>query len=1034
MNSRGIGAYATSLILLLAGCGGDGGGSDSDSSNAPMFIQTCSLGCSSGTGGAQVSCALVSTYVNQDIAIYFSAPVNPASINSTSINVVDVNTGSVPPGLRLVDPLNPNKVIFRPTIQFDSVGNATFGFLENHTYRIVIPGTDQGDPGPYIQSAGGNTNKSRMQCEIQTTLGVVDLVPGAPLVDVRVDQAITATQNPNDTVPNIPAAGATDVWRNSTIRMSFNDVMNPATLAPGGSATFIKIQVDLDGDLATTGDRQTLFGTYVVQQDTANLTTSLVFTANNGIPSSGNPLLNPLGRKIVITLPTDLRDLAGNPLGNPQILAFTPEFVPLLPVILPDQDGEQFIDTTLLDAARSSAEWGGGKLTRGFGGGSGRCGELVILPGQVVTLNTDSQDFPLPSQAGHDVLDNLIPGVDYFPGMPVPGPEAPRPLTITDGVFEFSQLTIESGGLLVLTGSQPARLYSRGSINLQGVLDVSGQSPGQHASDLPDGQAGGLGGPNAGDGGKGATRRDSEEPAILNLPAGFNGINIDETSITINQDGETGGGVGGVGTLAAGAGGVHHPATFPSGLGFPNLGTIQYTLFALEDGVCRSAQVGSPGGGGAYATDGGSAMPDTLTFDDLSQQFISHPVADNGSSNLPPVTASGGLSSQLGIEPPGAPPVIRKLEAENGNLRGGAGGGGGGSSMWGTDTGDGGLTPCGATDMLSYRDHSACAGGGGGGALQLVSGRSLNISGLIDAGGGDGGTVPPFNELELTGRNRQGESGGGGAGGAVRVQAQQIDLSGTTQVRIDVAGGVGGVNGHFARGGSGGAGLIRLEASGETLVAANEAPHIGPQDALLVGPDAENILSVGTWNLPVSRPDCYTGATSCWMQPTGNFFQILFRDDDVGNPEPDLRYGWNMDIIYDSGSGPTLIKFRGPDPNLPFTPTVGTPDFQAFLGNTLNHGFADGTGSYLSVRFQGAQVVGNLQNPCNLSLDPSLGQILPNSLTPWVRHPAELNQFNPKPNIVRYTVVFDTSLSVVPASVPSFIQGVTNLKILCQPD
>jgi hypothetical protein len=190
---------------------------------------------------------------------------------------------------------------------------------------------------------------------------------------VRVDEAIVSTENPNDTIPNVEAQGATDVWRNSTIRFSFNDIMNPATLAPNGHATFVTIEVDLDGDPDTTADRVPLPGSYVVNQDTVALTTSMVFTATNGIPSSGNPLLNPSPRKIIVTLPPDLRDLAGNQLGNPQVVAFTPEFVPLFPVVLPDKDGENFTDQTNFDAAHSSAEWTGGKLNRGYGGGSGFC-------------------------------------------------------------------------------------------------------------------------------------------------------------------------------------------------------------------------------------------------------------------------------------------------------------------------------------------------------------------------------------------------------------------------------------------------------------------------------------------------------------------------------------------------------------------------------------------------------------------------------------------------------------------------------------
>jgi hypothetical protein len=313
----------------------------------------------------------------------------------------------------------------------------------------------------------------------------------------------------------------------------------------------------------------------------------------------------------------------------------------------------------------------------------------------------------------------------------------------------------------------------------------------------------------------------------------------------------------------------------------------------------------------------------------------------------------------------------------------------------------------------------------------MVTGRSMIVSGLIDAGGGDGGGSPTATEEA---RPLHSPPGGGGSGGAIRLQGQQLDLVGTTQTRIDVSGGAGGSNFNESHGGAGGAGLVRLEASLESLDAGAEAPHISPTDAAIVGPDSENILSVGNWALPRRRPECFTGAASCWMKPTGNFFQILFSPDDPMNADPALRYGWNMDVVYDTGSGQQLIKFRGPDPNLPFTPTMSAPDFEHFLGNTLNYGVPAGTGSYLAVRFQGVQVVEPFQHPCTLALDPSLGEVLLNSLTPWVRHPADLNSFSPKPNAVRFSVVFDTSLAFAPNSIPSFIKGVTNLKILAQPD
>lgn len=1029
-------------LASLSGCGGSGGGGSSGLvNNNAMFVETCSLGCDGGQGGSQVPCAIVSYASNQDIYVYFSEAVDPSTLSSSSFKVQDQNSGAIPSGLRFVDPLNPRKVIFRPTATFASDGSTTFSFVPGATYSIFLPGTAQGDAGPFIKSLGGKENQSRLSCQVQATSDVIDLVPGAPLVSITVDQAIPGTTNPNDTIANVNAEGATDVWRNSTIRMKFNDLMNPATLAPSGIPSFVKVQVDLDGDVGTAADRIDLSGTYSVVSDPLLLETQMTFTPSTGIPSRGSA--NCTGaRKVVVYIPADLRDISGNGLANPKdglnIVAFCGENIPLAPTVLPTASGETFTTQDRFDATRSSADWGSGRLNRGFGGGSGRLGELIVKPGQTITLNTDSTTFPLTQQFGHDILDNLQPGVDYFPGQPGLGSEVPADLTVTDGIFEFSTIRIQSGGTLLITGSKPARVLSRGSINVQGLLDVSGRSPGTWSSLQAAGQTGGAGGPAAGAGGKGATRVDVSVAALLNLATGAgaannNALNFDEVAIPPDPNGYPGGGIGGVGTLAAGLGGEANPAATPlvSDTG-GNIGDLRFSNVA---NACKSQQVASPGGGGAYATDGGAAIPATPIALSLPPTAL---------SNLPAVIAGGGLSSVLGIEAPGTTPLVRTLDPLFGFLRGGAGGGGGGRSMF--DTESGGIAPTNCTGvgtpLLSHRDHSGAAGGGGGGALMLTSGGTITVSGVIDAGGGDGGSGAPQAGSDPETRFRAAAPGGGGSGGGVRLQCKLLDLTGTTQARIDVSGGLGGSNYLNNRGGEGGAGLVRLETKDEVLSAAAEAPHIAPTDVLVVGTNAENILSVSGYPLPRRRPECFTAGTSCWIRPSGSFFQISFIADDFGGNGQDLTpggndvFGWNMDVIYNPGTGEQLIKYRGADAGLPFVPTVGAPDFQAFLGNTMNYGIPANQGSYLTVRFQGAALVGSPSDSqlCSISLDPVDLQVLGGSLTPWVRHPADLNQFSPRPNAIRFCVVFDTSLALPPNSLPSFIKGVTNLKISAQPD
>ena len=142
-------------------------------------------------------------------------------------------------------------------------------------------------------------------------------------------------------------------------------------------------------------------------------------TPEVGFPASGS---GPLPRQIVIDLPDQISDLVGNGLDNAGLFYCIPEAQPFQDVILPDQDGENFDTDDNHATLYSGIGWGESGVDElgnsfdylgfGLGGGAGRLGELIIEPGEVVTLNTDSQEFPLPEQV-RDLLDNSEPGVDY---------------------------------------------------------------------------------------------------------------------------------------------------------------------------------------------------------------------------------------------------------------------------------------------------------------------------------------------------------------------------------------------------------------------------------------------------------------------------------------------------------------------------------------------------------------------------------------------------------------------------------------------
>jgi len=395
------GFFGTATILSSCSGGGSGGGG--------MFVQSCTLGCSNGEGGSQVSCGIVNTYQNQDISVSFSQPVSALSLSvNNSMQVIDTVTGAIPPGTRLVDPNNPYRAIFRPKLAFDSQGNPSFGFGDDSSYQIRIPGTAQGDAGPYIESDQGQLNQSRMLCTITTDQGLIDPVPGAPSVDILVtvngvpnpvnvdDPTACLASDPNCNFPQpagtvIPTEGGRliDVATSSQIRMIFNDLMNIGTivLPSTGQAPFITVKTDADGDPSTTADQVALGGTYQFQIDQSNLKTILVFTPSGGLPSAGS---GPQKRLVVIDIPPAVKDLAGNSVANLGKREFAPQVINFGDVTIP-AGGEQFTSTLNMDAARSGADWGesvAGRLQPGAGGGSGRLGDLTVPANATYTIYT----------------------------------------------------------------------------------------------------------------------------------------------------------------------------------------------------------------------------------------------------------------------------------------------------------------------------------------------------------------------------------------------------------------------------------------------------------------------------------------------------------------------------------------------------------------------------------------------------------------------------------------------------------------------
>ncbi len=1037
------------LSLGLASCSGGGG-----VSTGGFHIETCSLGCTNGTEGDQITCSIIDTYQNQEISILFSNPVDLFSVNSSTFQVVNVANGTSPPGQFFGDPTNLRRLIFRPALSFDQNGNPIFGLEANTSYSIRIPGEVQDGFGPFIQSTTGQVNQARMECTVRTSLGVIDPVPGSPDVVTTVDVVTGYDSNGNANqfdydvvVTNTPVIE--DVWRQTRITFFFDDVMNIATLLDPASkkAPYITIEVDDDGDLATL-DRYDVDGAFSFGVDFDRLETYLYFDATLPMPSAGpNAPASP--RRVVIIIPSTVQDLVSNSVaaGGGQ-RSFIPEPSTLQESLLPP-GGEDFTVSwpaadSNEDGNRGGAFWGGGQLIPGIGGGSGRLGDLIVPAGLSLTLSTDNQTFPLTTGDGfllNQVADIL--GNPDSSGFPNTQGNFPDSITITDGVFEFNSLIVESGGSIRFEGVNPARVYVRGPVDIQAgsVLDLTGAVPADHDSTMVDPftmLTTPVNAASGGDGGFGGSRSDmASNAAMVALTACENDP---VAMVSPHREGYKGMGVGRQGKKGAGLGGEKYPIRLPSTntettgaqeVGF-NVNAI-FDPFTL-DTECRSMMVGGSGSGGSYATAGGIGVAFSLA------PTSDYPGVTNNAADTP-----GGDPAEVGLEAAVEDNQgynARLLRWNKGHLRGGSGGGGGGGhpfGAWADGHNGSSLNACVGplSNFHAWMDHSGARGGSGGGAFHLTSGKRITVNGVIDASGSRGGEPrnPAVADPCDVDYGKFATPGGGGSGGAVKLQSIVVDLA-STPGTIDVSGGRGGTAKFWANslGGDGGAGLVRIEdlAGLSRAMAAPSILPFDPYDSSLSWvsvDDGQNPLDGPGWVLASQRPDAISASSSCWMKPPGSILSLYFVEDEADpNTGPAAQMGWNMNLLYNTGSGTVTIPFRGLNNQLPNS-------WENEFGKSLGTQGGTVAAAPIVVRFQGALATAT-EDYCNLDLNDTSTSIVPGSVTPWVDHPALLNGFLPPPNLMRYVIIFDNTRVAgdIPKQILDQVEGIDSFWVRVLPD
>jgi len=295
----------------------------------------------------------------------------------------------------------------------------------------------------------------------------------------------------------------------------------------------------------------------------------------------------------------------------------------------------------------------------------------------------------------------------------------------------------------------------------------------------------------------------------------------------------------------------------------------------------------------------------------------------------------------------------------------------------------------------------------------MQAGQRIVLAGIVDASGGNGGGN--FGHWDSAA-----SPGGGGSGGAILLQSRRI-LVQVLPGRLDIAGGRGGIGVNSSEGGRASPGLLRYEGF-EYLDFDTEASKIRPTATELAdgwphwhGPDLPatpaDIFSMAQWNpQAIDDPSALSGGQSCWYRPGSDFFRPRFAEDG-------RVLGWDLNVLI-NGFG--VQSWRG-DNDL--------------FGISLEEQFGTDLGtSPLVVRFQGARALGTLDDPCDVDLHGMDSQIVPGSLTGWVKNPWELNDYFPgepakRSDMIRFVVIWDAS------QVLSYLfQGIEDLVVRVRPD
>lgn len=867
--------------MVLAGC--SGGSSSTAGANIPQPVRcpsgdafcliSCDLGCTA------IGCSITEVAENQRLHFTFNQALDPQSVNNGSVSIRTA-TGEEPAGLLSVEG---RTVVFQPSISV-SGGISSFGFRRGQAYIVTLVGGAFG-----VKSTSGSTLRTSFSCTIAATLGIQDADAAPPRAEL------------------IAPTNLTEAPLDSTIVVRFSEVVDTTSfLQPVSASTPIRYVLRRSRVVAGGTTRECNVDSEAIQLEGLPVV-QLEFVNGRPVTTiSLRPTLALPGLACVeVGVTSDVRDISGR--GAEES---TFRFITTAGSSTDTLLTETFANETRMDVDVSGGAWANGARPAQLGG-DGRHGSFNPANGVdggngVFVWNTDSF---------------TIPATQTFDG---------QIATVQDGQFYFTDFVVPAGTTVRFTGSQPARIYVRGKVEINGRVQVNGvdqtafncRNPvTTNPNNSTRGQVGSPGGPGGGRGGNGGDRclGNGPNPPVVNppLPAdyNYNGRNGDDVRLTAGHA---------YAANVVGTGGRGAPMHPLHGLDASLVSPINtYTA-----GGVFNSNVGFGGSGGG--------------FHSIGLVAANVPAVPNVNQTLPAAPVAGGIA----FDPLPLPGASTSSLAHF--LIGGAGGGGGGSHPFL------GLS-VNSTTFNADRWKAGGGGTGGGGAIAIRSGRDMVIgtTAVLESKGGAGAVyngdnpaTPAQDAVNVASGPHWGipAPGGGGSGGSILLQASR-DLSMTGLV--DTSGGAGsrtdGIlpNSSTAsldidnRAGSGAPGYYRFE-SGRNLgvVTAASVPAYDP---------ARNAAALRS----VDR-DPASGSRSLWRS-TGFVFppewlryemEVDVDGDGVTDrlytDDPTLAGGFG---VANDPLGPVTVMFQGARVN-----SIGVPDpvtirqWRFLVGDTLGVG------------------------------------------------------------------------------------------------